>query len=397
MKSTEIATDIQIKTIYKWIKSIYPLKKNLLPISDVDSLADIFSLKLSHFTILNGVLINKIINSENISHVKIPLVKDWITINEYLRLLCRNIEHKYLIFFVENPYKIPKCTLPGLEIEKIKTHSNHELNPNYINTGLDNIKLNKTQKIRTTPNHFVFPSLDISSDESNIAIVSKELRRLVKTRDNYKTLHFHLNKGGDTAVAVIILMCLCGKKESWMKNETLYDIKRYHEDDTTHKITLMPQEYDPWCPWERDSIYYDLFCQIFINDKGINEYRSYDKKYNGKIILHLNLNCSSATWYLITYIIYAFSSDIKRQTINVNGVPIKVGKINSNSLTIHGYSLTSSGDAFGETEDTNKEFTIGTKKFTLRAPTIETITSVKDIDYNRFWLPSIFEQKTRKK
>ena len=43
--------------------------------------------------------------------------------------------------------------------------------------------------------------------------------RLIKNRDKYKSIHFHLdnNGGGDNIPGHLILRCLVGKKEKWMK------------------------------------------------------------------------------------------------------------------------------------------------------------------------------------
>ena len=48
------------------------------------------------------------------------------------------------------------------------------------------------------------------------------MTRLFANRDNYKTIHIHLdnNGGGDLVPVHLILRCLCGKKEKWMKRRS---------------------------------------------------------------------------------------------------------------------------------------------------------------------------------
>jgi len=66
-------------------------------------------------------------------------------------------------------------------------------------------------------NHFYFSSFNIVNNKKEL---KKELMRLFINRDKYKSIHFHLdnNGGGDIVPAHLIIRCLVGKKESWMKN-----------------------------------------------------------------------------------------------------------------------------------------------------------------------------------
>ena len=342
---------IEIKNIYRWIKSIYPLKHDLPNMAEIKTISDLSSLKLSHFTIVNAFNVGKYITIDDIKYVKID--GNWITINEYMNRIVNTIEYRNLSFFLENPNDMPECNLSSLKIEELCITA-YTIKPHYsILSSTFNPKTNMT-------NHFIFPSLDLRTDSK---IIAKELDRLIKTRNKHKMIHFHLNEGGDLDVVHTILRCLCGEKEEWMKPFTIYDSTYNHENNTTHKITIIPQTQDPW----HDFLYKD--------------------KYSGKIILHVNLKCASSAWYLITYLIYAFSDTIIRETITIHGKPIKVGRVAGN-IIIDGYSSTSSGDSLGEEKDIQRTFTIFNKKTTIRAPSKVLITSVMKQDYNRFWLPN---------
>lgn len=65
-------------------------------------------------------------------------------------------------------------------------------------------------------NHFYLEDFSVYDNYKKLKI---EMDRLIKNRDKYKTIHFHLNNnyGGDIVPAHIIIRCLVGKKEKWMK------------------------------------------------------------------------------------------------------------------------------------------------------------------------------------
>ncbi len=65
-------------------------------------------------------------------------------------------------------------------------------------------------------NHFYLEDFSVNDNYKNLKI---EIDRLIKNRDKYKTIHFHLNNngGGDNVPGNIIIRCLFGRKERWMK------------------------------------------------------------------------------------------------------------------------------------------------------------------------------------
>ena len=66
-------------------------------------------------------------------------------------------------------------------------------------------------------NHFYLEDFSVNDNYKKLKI---EMDRLIKNRDKYKIIHFHLNNnpGGDIVPAHIIIKCLVGRKERWMKN-----------------------------------------------------------------------------------------------------------------------------------------------------------------------------------
>ena len=94
----------EIKDIYRWMKSTYPLKEHLPTISDIHTINDLVSLKLSHFTIVNAFHIEKYVPIDDIQYIKIN--DKWITINKYMNMIVNTIEYRYLSFFLENPNRL---------------------------------------------------------------------------------------------------------------------------------------------------------------------------------------------------------------------------------------------------------------------------------------------------
>ena len=68
-------------------------------------------------------------------------------------------------------------------------------------------------------NHFYFDSFNVDLNHKKI---KHELDRLIHRRDDFDAIHFHLdnNGGGDLVPVHLILRCLIGKREPWMKPVT---------------------------------------------------------------------------------------------------------------------------------------------------------------------------------
>ena len=210
-------------------------------------------------------------------------------------------------------------------------------------------------------NHFYLESFSVDDNYINLKI---ELDRLIKNRDKYKTIHFHLNNngGGDIVPAHIILRCLTGKKERWMKN-----IKKI----------LRNKEISEWDCWEeenKNSPNYNVVKKL-----NLDSLPNYDTKYNGKIYLYMDKQNGSAAWFFITYLIYAFSNQIYRYSKKCYGQTIKYGKIDSNKLVLLGHSGTTSGDG--------NIMSIKKNNIEISCPTEQFIScSIKSTDWNRFWI-----------
>jgi hypothetical protein len=146
-----------------------------------------------------------------------------------------------------------------MKIEKI-CKNNEIIKIKYIETS---VKIYKS----SFPNHFTFNSLNINKNKNNLY---KELARLSQYRHSYKTIYFHLYKGGDLFIVCFILLCLCGKREKWMrKNSKVIDTNYYHENDITMKKTLS---------------------SLRVDEKTITNMQMAIKKHNEKNIVFLNLN-----------------------------------------------------------------------------------------------------------
>ena len=209
-------------------------------------------------------------------------------------------------------------------------------------------------------NHFYLESFSVSDNYKNLKI---EIDRLIKNRDKYKTIHFHLNNngGGDNVPVNIIIRCLVGRRERWMKN-----IK---------KIIASKQVFE-WNCWEEEN-------ENSPNNEVVRKFNldnlpNYESKYNGKIYLHMNTQNGSATWFFITYLIYAFANKIHRYSKKCYGQNIKYGTIESDNLILLGHSDTSSGDG--------NDVSIKCNNIEIKCPTEQFVSSsIKKNDWNRFW------------
>lgn len=243
------------------------------------------------------------------------------------------------------------------KVEYIDKNNHNLLNNNYMN--ITQIKQD---------NHFYLE--DFSVDD-NYKKLKTEIDRLIKNRDKYKTIHFHLdnNDGGDIVPAHLILRCLVGKKEKCMKN-----IKKILQD----------KEIFEWNCWEEEIK--NSPNHSVIKKLNLDNLPNYDSKYNGKIYLHMNKINASAAWFFITYLIYSFSDkdNIIRYNKNCFGQTIKFGTIDKNKdnqLVLLGHSGTTSGDG--------NKLLIKTNNIEIKCPTEQFISSsIKKYDWNRFWIES---------
>jgi hypothetical protein len=228
---------------------------------------------------------------------------------------------------------------------------------------------NKTNNIIYKDNHFYLESFNVDDNYKNL---KNEIDRLIKNRDKYNNIHFHLNNngGGDIVPVHLILRCLVGKKEKWMKN-----IKKIQSNN---KIL----EWDCWKEENIDSPNYEVVKKLNLDKLPDN-----DTKYNGKIFLHMNKQNGSAAWFFITYLIYSFSgNNINRYSKKCYGMTIKYGTIKNNpyynQLILIGHSGTTSGDGNSVSIKYNNNINI-------LCPTEQFIScSIKKYDYNRFWITS---------
>ena len=227
----------------------------------------------------------------------------------------------------------------------------------------DNLPSNNIIKndIRKKDNHFYLEDFSVNNNYKKLKI---EMDRLIKNRDKYKTIHFYLNNnhGGDNVPAHIIIRCLVGKKEKWMKN-----IKKIEKN----------KEIFEWNCWKEENVNSPNY--LVVKKLNLDNLPNYDSKYNGKIYLHMDIKNVSAAWFFITYLIYAFSNKINRFSKKCYGQNIKYGTIESNNLILLGHSGTTSGDG--------NPVEIKCGNIRIKCPTEQFIScSVKKCDWNRFWI-----------
>ena len=353
------------------LKKYYPVKsnfKNIYNLTHFEINSQNFNKFLPfHFT-LEGIIIDgeyknyKIINIITKNNSKYTY-KQFIELSTsmlssyYNPCINRNIFLK-LLYYYNN--------IDFLNIKNIILKKNNEIINipiKYINKP-NNILLNNSLKPKkiNKDNHFYFSSFNVYENKKEL---KNEIMRLFINRDKYKNIHFHLdnNIGGDIVPAHLILRCLTGSKEKLMKN-----IKKYLKNKNIF-------EWDCWKEEDKNSTNYEIVKYLdldFIPD--------YQTKYNGTIYLYMNVHNGSSAWFFITYLIYAFSNNIKRFNKRCYGQILKFGYISKKSnLILKGISGTTSGD--GNSEN------IKYKNIIIKCPTEQFIScSIKNKDWNRYWI-----------
>ncbi len=352
--------------IYNEIIKIYPLKieiKNLKELSHLVLITQDYNLSLDYnIDIINGILENKkimnIITKDNEIH----------KFNDYIRLYIRYLHNDSNPIINIDKFIFQILTYNKLNIlciKKIVLENGEIISAKYITNKLNDPFICKKLIKIIEKNHFYFSCFNVNN---NYKLLSKELNRLIKTRDNYNELHIHLdnNGGGDLVPVHILIRCLAGLKEEWMK-----PIKKIR---LNNKIS----EWDCWNEEDKNCNNYMVVKKL--NIKQMPDFKT-NKKYNGKIYLHMAKCNGSAAYFCIIYLIYLFvkEKNIIRYETESYGDIIKFGKLKKNNkLELIGFSGTTSGD--GNAID--KKY----KKIIIRCPTEQFIkSSVKNEDYNRYW------------
>jgi len=318
---------------------------------------------------IDGVILNGEYKNYQIVKVITTKVLDWKKyILLYVSLLNKSfnpsINQTKFIYYLHSYNYIDILNIKKLVIKNKETGKTIEYKVEYTDTDKKNYYLpwnNYIQKdIIKKDNHFYLESFSVDDNYKNLKI---EMDRLIKNRDKYKTIHFHLNNntGGDIVPAHIIIRCLVGRKERWMKN-----IKKILEN----KQVL---EWNCWEEENENSPNNDV-----VRKFNLDNLPNYESKYNGKIYLHMNTKNGSATWFFITYLIYSFANKIKRYSKKCYGQNIKYGTIESDNLILLGHSDTSSGDG--------NDVSIKFNNIEIKCPTEQFVScSIKKYDWNRFW------------
>jgi len=143
-------TNNEVKDIYNFIIEKYPLK-NIPITSKINTISDIYKLRISHFSIIDSYDLTKSIDLHNVSHVYIN--NKWISSIKYKHLICNSMRYRDLDYFIKYQYYVPLFNLPNMKIEKI-CKNNEIIKIKYIDTS---VKIYKS----SFPNHFTFTPLKI--------------------------------------------------------------------------------------------------------------------------------------------------------------------------------------------------------------------------------------------
>jgi hypothetical protein len=322
---------------------------------------------------IDGVILNGEYKNYQIVKVITTKIFDWEKyILLYVSLLNKSfnpsINQTKFIYHLHSYNYIDILNIKKLVIKNEKTGEIIEYKVEYTDTDKKSYQLpwnNINQKdVIKKDNHFYLEDFSVNDNYKNLKI---EMDRLIKNRDKYKTIHFHLNNngGGDIVPAHIIIKCLVGRRERWMKN--IKKIKKKY--CKTKKIF----EWDCWKEENENSPKIGMIKKL-----NLDNLPNYESKYNGKIYLHMNTQNGSAAWFFITYLIYAFANKIKRYSKKCYGQNIKYGTIESDNLILLGHSDTSSGDG--------NDVSIKFNNIEIKCPTEQFLScSIKKYDWNRFW------------
>lgn len=357
-----------ITTINKILKKNYPLQASFDTINN-----------LSHFWILSNNY-NKFLTIQmNIQgvilsgqyknyHIIKVITSETINWNNYLSLYtafinkscnpCIN-EKKFMSLIHTGNY-IDILNIKKLLIKNKQSDTILEYTVEYSDTSMHKLPQNN-YIIDKKDNHFYFDSFSVDNNYQKLKV---EMDRLIKNRNAYSSIHFHLNNnvGGDIVPAHIILRCLTGMHELWMK-----PIKKILKNGK-------PEEWNCWKEENKESPNYSVVKKL-----NLNTLPTYTTKYNGKIYLHMDKKNGSAAWFFITYLIYSFSNKINRFFNKCYGQIIKYGSIESDQLCLLNHSGTTSGDG--------NNISVKNNKIEILCPTEQFIScSVKKNDWNRFWI-----------
>lgn len=359
-------TNILVEKTNHILLKYYPVKisfDKINTLSHFQIISNNYELFLTINIDIDGVILNGEYKNYQIMKVITTKIFNWKKyILLYVSLLNKSfnpsINQTKFIYHLHSYNYIDILNIKKLVIKNKETGKPIEYKVEY--TDKRSYKLPFQKDIIKKDNHFYLESFSVDDNYKNLKI---EMDRLIKNRDKYKTIHFHLNNntGGDIVPAHIIIRCLVGRKERWMKN-----IKKILEN----KQVL---EWNCWEEENENSPNNDVVRKL-----NLDNLPNYESKYNGKIYLHMNTKNGSAAWFFITYLIYAFSNKIHRYSKKCYGQNIKYGTIESDKLILLGHSDTTSGDG--------NNVSIKFNNIEIKCPTEQFIScSIKKYDWNRFW------------
>lgn len=210
--------------IVEIVNNNYPIKKSFNELHNLSH----FYIKSSNWKELlpfnidiKGNILSGSYKNYKIIQVITTKIYDW---SDYLLLFVSFLNNSYNPCIDENKFVCLLHTfnyVDDLNLKKIIIKKNNILNidVHYISNISYHLRWSTNKQITHNykDNHFYLHSFSIDSNRKNL---KKDISRLIKNRDKYKNIHFHLddNGGGDLVPVHLIIKCLVGIKEKWMKN-----------------------------------------------------------------------------------------------------------------------------------------------------------------------------------
>lgn len=251
---------------------------------------------------------------------------------------------------------------------------------------------------REKAGRFRVPSFDDGEFGAELGTV---LRKLCLGRDSFDSVELDLrgNGGGGNTAPYLMARCLAGGGRPWMKRERVREL-------SSPGGAASEREWDPWRP-DLDPNEAAVLRRMGLGpgDRGkASEFWTalgrLDAPYSGRVALLVDHECGSATWFLVTLLVYALGGRVARGRGTICGVPVKVGSFSPERLRLAG-RMSVQGidgnaarlqcrDARGRGGGRGAVAVVAAPKtVVVTVPTqVRLASSVRRQDWGRFWQPN---------